>query len=69
MTGVVVMTGAAGRIGRNVLPHLPDAWDVKATDLTGGSGVSTLDVTDRRACASVFAGADAVVHPRRRSRP
>jgi nucleoside-diphosphate-sugar epimerase len=52
----------AGRIGSNVLPHLPDAWDVKATDLTGGSGVSPLDVTDRQACASVFAGADAVVH-------
>lgn len=56
------MTGAAGRIGRAVLPLLPHTWEVKATDLTGGSGVAPLDVTDRQACASLFAGADAVVH-------
>jgi uronate dehydrogenase len=35
---------------------------VKATDLTAGGGVALLDVTDRQACASAFAGADAVVH-------
>lgn len=59
---VVVMTGAAGRIGRTVLPLLPEAWDVTATDLTGSNGVTPLDVTDRQACAVAFAGADAVVH-------
>jgi nucleoside-diphosphate-sugar epimerase len=59
---VVVMTGASGRIGRAVLPRLPDAWDVRATDLTAGSGVARLDVTDRAACVTAFAGADAVVH-------
>jgi nucleoside-diphosphate-sugar epimerase len=59
---VVVMTGAAGRIGRAVLPLLPDTWEVRATDLTGGSGVAPLDVTDRQACASAFSGADAVIH-------
>jgi uronate dehydrogenase len=58
----VVITGAAGRIGRTVVPLLRDAWEVKATDVTGGSGVAHLDVTDRPACASAFAGVDAVVH-------
>ena len=62
MLNVVVMTGAAGAIGRAVLPLLPDAWDVKATDLTSGSGIARLDATDRQACAAAFAGADAVVH-------
>lgn len=56
------MTGAAGRIGRAVLPLLPHPWKVKATDLSGGSGIAPLDVRDRQACASVFTGADAVVH-------
>lgn len=60
--GVVVMTGAAGQIGRAVLPLLPDAWEVKSTDLTAGSGVVPLDVTDGAACASLFSGADAVIH-------
>lgn len=59
---VVVMTGAAGRTGRAVLPLLPHAWDVKATDLTGISGVAPLDVTDDEACVSAFSGADALVH-------
>jgi len=59
---VVVLTGAAGRIGRAVLPRLPGAWDVRSTDLAAGSAVSRPDVTDRRACTAAFAGADAVVH-------
>jgi nucleoside-diphosphate-sugar epimerase len=59
---VVIMTGGAGRIARAVLPLLPATWELRATDLIAGSGVTALDVTDRRACASAFAGADAVVH-------
>ena len=62
MARVVIVTGAAGRIGRAVLPLLPDAWDIRATDLTGGSGIAPLDVTDRQACASAFSDAEAVVH-------
>lgn len=62
VAGVVVVTGAAGRIGRAVLPLLPHAWKVQATDLVGGSGVAPLDVTDHQTCASLFTGADAVVH-------
>jgi uronate dehydrogenase len=59
---VVVMTGAAGRIGRAVLPLLPPAWEVKATDITGGSGIDPLDVTDLQACVSAFSGSDSVIH-------
>lgn len=58
----MVLTGAAGRIGTAVLPLLPAGWHVTATDLTAGSGVARLDVTDRDACAAAFSGADAVVH-------
>lgn len=54
--GVVVVTGATGRIGTAVLPLLPEVWQVKATDLTAAGGVAPLDVTDRKACASVIVG-------------
>jgi nucleoside-diphosphate-sugar epimerase len=58
----VVVTGAAGTIGRAVVPLLPRSWQVTATDLRPGGGSDRLDVTDVDACRSAFAGADAVVH-------
>lgn len=58
----VVVTGAAGGIGRAVLPLLPTSWDVRGTDVRAGEGVEALDVTDLQACRSAFAGADAVMH-------
>lgn len=58
----VVITGAAGRIGRSIRPLLPRHWDVAATDLVAGDGVGVLDVTDADGCREAFAGADAVVH-------
>ena len=59
---VVVITGAAGRIGRAVVPLLPHTWDLELTDLSASRGVAPLDVTDLEACVSTFSGADAVVH-------
>ncbi|PWJ46311.1 uronate dehydrogenase [Quadrisphaera granulorum] len=64
----VVVTGAAGRIGRATAPLLPSAWGVQLTDLRPGAppgsglDVEALDVTDEAACRSAFEGADAVVH-------
>lgn len=57
-----MITGAAGRIGRAVVPLVPTNWEVVATDLVAGDGCSTLDVTEPGACLAAFEGADAVVH-------
>ena len=65
---LVVVTGAAGRIGRSTAPLLPASWRLRLTDLRAGelpgSGlpVAALDVTDEGACRAAFEGADAVVH-------
>jgi nucleoside-diphosphate-sugar epimerase len=58
----VVLTGAAGRIGRAIAPRLPDEWDVTLTDLDDGTSIVALDVQDLPACRAAFSGADAVVH-------
>jgi len=60
----VVVTGAAGRIGRTVSSALADRWELVRTDRpgAGADGVLDLDVTDLDACRTAFAGADAVVH-------
>src|SRR5207248_2071862 len=58
----VVITGAAGLIGRTVAPTLARRWDLQQTDLREGDGISALDVTDLARCRQVFDGADAVVH-------
>ncbi|MDP9073673.1 MAG: NAD(P)-dependent oxidoreductase [Actinomycetota bacterium] len=57
----VVMTGAAGLIGRAVTPMLAPRWDLALTDLSPGVG-DVLDVTDADACRAAFARADAVIH-------
>ncbi|HEY0240657.1 MAG TPA: NAD-dependent epimerase/dehydratase family protein [Friedmanniella sp.] len=59
----VVLTRAAGRIGRAVCGRLAERWDLLPTDRRAGpDGVRALDVTDLEACRATFAGADAVVH-------
>lgn len=58
----VVVTGAAGRIGRAIAPLLPQDWEIQETDLSAGDGISALDVSDPDACRLAFTGADAVVH-------
>ncbi|MGH9126886.1 MAG: NAD-dependent epimerase/dehydratase family protein [Acidimicrobiales bacterium] len=57
----LLLTGAAGRIGRAVLPALSEHWEVAATDLPG-RGCAVLDVTDLAACRQACSGVDAVVH-------
>jgi len=58
----VVVTGAAGRIGRAIAPLLPQDWEMQETDLNARDGISVLDVSDPDACRLTFTGADAVVH-------
>ena len=58
----VVVTGAAGLIGSLVTRAQAERWDVVATDVRVSDGVSALDVADRAACLTAFAGADVVVH-------
>jgi uronate dehydrogenase len=58
----VVITGAAGLIGRSIGPMLPEQWRVTCTDLVAAKGMDRLDVTDVGACRRAFEGADAVVH-------
>jgi len=59
---LVVVTGAAGRIGSVVLDRLSSRWQIRATDLKPAGGIEALDVTDFERCAATFRGADAVVH-------
>lgn len=59
---MVVVTGAAGSIGRAVAAPLRARWDLRETDRRAGGEVAELDVTDLAACRSAFADADAVVH-------
>jgi uronate dehydrogenase len=59
----LLLTGAAGRIGRAIRPALEERWDVLATDLPGvGVEEEPLDVTDLTACRKACRGIDAVVH-------
>jgi nucleoside-diphosphate-sugar epimerase len=58
----VVLTGAAGRIGRAITPLLPADWDVQRADLTTSEGISPLDISNPDACRAALAGAHAVVH-------
>jgi nucleoside-diphosphate-sugar epimerase len=62
LTRRVVMTGAAGRIGRAISGELPQSWHLILTDARAGDNVAALDVTDLDACRTAFAEADAVVH-------
>lgn len=62
----VVVTGAAGKLGRGLLSHLrarhPD-WTIVPTDAAGElDGLRVVDVLDGSALRDVFGGADAVVH-------
>lgn len=58
----MVVTGAAGRIGRTVCAALADRWDLVPADLRPAPGVRRLDIGDGPACREAFTGADAVVH-------
>jgi nucleoside-diphosphate-sugar epimerase len=58
---VILMTGAAGSIGRMLRARLAH-HDLRLTDVRAGEGVSALDVTDAAAVERACKGADAVVH-------
>lgn len=69
MTGTVLVTGAAGRIGRTVCPGLAEhGWVVRGIDLAAlpaGVEGSRADLTDPAAppvLAALLDGADAVLH-------
>ena len=57
----MVLTGAAGSIGRAASTSLASRWNLHRTDMAGGAA-AVLDVEDLDACREAFAGADAVVH-------
>ena len=58
----MVLTGAAGRIGRSITPTLATRWDLQLTDVRADETVDRCDITDLDACRGAFGGADAVVH-------
>ena len=63
----VLLTGAAGRLGRHCLAELNQAgWDVRATDCRAVEGqvppIQVVDLLDAAAVAELGAECDAVVH-------
>jgi nucleoside-diphosphate-sugar epimerase len=64
--GRVLVTGAAGRVGRLVVPRLSAAWDLRLLDLTRSRELPgewvTGSVTDAAAMAAACRGVAAVIH-------
>lgn len=61
--GKVVVTGAAGRVGRLICGGLGAlGWNVVATDLVPGEGLIVADCLDVDAMRSVCEGAHGVIH-------
>ncbi len=62
----VLITGAAGRVGRIVVPRLRPGWDLRLLDLAPARDLPgewvTGSVTDAGAMAGACRGADAVIH-------
>ncbi len=59
----VCVTGASGRAGRAVVPHLRDhGYEVVSVDLRKPPGGLLADLTDYGQAVEVLAGCDAVVH-------
>lgn len=62
----VLLTGAAGRIGQWILPHLPADFEMILTDRQageiGGRKIQALDIADYHAVLAAMQGVDAVVH-------
>jgi len=59
----VLITGAAGRMGRLLMTRLPLlGWRVRGCDVTPGPGIIEADITDLAAMEQVCAGARAVIH-------
>ena len=67
----ILITGAAGKIGRDLSQHLSETFRLRLTDLNidrlhtyqgTGHEIMTLDVTDPEACQHACEGMDVVVH-------
>lgn len=67
----ILITGAAGKIGRDLSQHLSEAYHLRLTDLNidrlhtyqeTDHEIMTLDVTDPEACQHACEGMDVVVH-------
>src|SRR5919107_3394408 len=64
----VLVTGAAGRVGQQLLPGLRERFDLRlmdrvpVPDADGGARVLVGELTDRRLLDDAVAGVDAVVH-------
>ncbi|BAM03030.1 NAD-dependent epimerase/dehydratase family protein [Phycisphaera mikurensis] len=62
----LLITGAAGRIGRLLLPALADRYELHATDREAaehaGVPIHPLDITDAAALTDTIATADCVLH-------
>ena len=59
---LVAITGAAGFIGRALLPQLAGQHQILATDLRAADGEAACDVLDLNALRTLCARTDAVVH-------
>ena len=63
MSGPVLVTGAAGRIGRLAMERLPAlGWKVRGCDLVEGKGIAAADIRDVGALTAAAAGCGAIVH-------
>ena len=61
--GDVLITGAAGRIGRLLMERLPAlGWTVRGCDLLAADNISPGDITDLEAMETACTGADSVLH-------
>ena len=64
----VLVTGALGRVAKQLLPALRDRWELRLLDHAGDAGddlggpLLTGELTDRRLLAEALDGVDAVVH-------
>jgi uronate dehydrogenase len=63
LTNVVVLTGAAGRIGSELRDRLPElGWTVRCFDREAGEGIVVGDVNSPQDLDAIVPGADAIVH-------
>ncbi|WP_219417431.1 NAD-dependent epimerase/dehydratase family protein [Pseudonocardia nigra] len=62
MTPIVLVTGAAGRLGTYLHDRPPPGWTPRWTDLAAAEGIAAADVTDLEAMTGACRGATAVVH-------
>lgn len=59
----VVVTGAAGHLGRHVMQAFTDAgWKVRGFDITEAPDVTALDLRDPAAARAHLSGADVIAH-------